>query len=78
MLAKCGCSCRAATHQLHRLGLLAAPFPQINGSTVGTFWQCLGTYALPGQLINVTVPASVTAHGGATLHIGGWTDTLYK
>ena len=64
--------------QCIQLNVLAASSLQINGSTVGTFWQCLGTYALPGLLINVTVPANVAAHGGANLHIGGWADTLYK
>ena len=50
---------------------------QINGSVVGSFWQCLGMYAMPGRPVKITVPASLVTAGGATLHIGGWTDTLY-
>ena len=33
---------------------------------------------MPGTLVTVTLPSSVVTAGGATLHIGGWTDWLYK
>jgi hypothetical protein len=55
-----------------------APVLQVNGSTVGTFWQCLGVYALPGQTIQVTLPSSVVNTNTASLHIGGWTDKIYQ
>lgn len=54
------------------------PPAQVEGSTADEYWQALGAYALPGQLVNVTVPARLVATGGATLHIGGWTDLNYQ
>lgn len=40
-------------------------------------WQCLGMYAMSGTVVTVSVPASLVG-AGATLHIGGWSDVLYK
>ena len=51
---------------------------QINGTTATDYWQCLGMYAMPGRPVTVTVPASIASLQQATLHIGGWTDGLYK
>lgn len=51
---------------------------QVNGSMADDAWQCLGTWAMAGTVVTVTVPGSVVSAGGATLHIGGWTDTIYK
>ncbi|KAI7843452.1 hypothetical protein COHA_002930 [Chlorella ohadii] len=50
----------------------------VNGSQLGTQWQCLGLWAMAGQVVQVTVPDSLVATGGATLHIGGWTDWLHR
>jgi hypothetical protein len=33
---------------------------------------------MPGTLVTVTLPSIVVARGGATVHIGGWTDLRYK
>jgi hypothetical protein len=52
---------------------------QINGTTsTEKYWQCLGLYAMPGTLVTVTLPPSVTTDGTTVIHIGGWTDLLYK
>lgn len=51
---------------------------QVNGSMASNVWQCLATYAMPGTVVTVTVPASLASVGGVDLHIGGWTDKLYR
>lgn len=45
---------------------------------MGRFWQGIGIYALPGQVVEVTLPASVVSLGNTNIHIGGWTDKLYR
>jgi hypothetical protein len=52
--------------------------PQINGTILERHWQCLGLYAMPGTLVTVTLPSTVVTPGVTTVHIGGWTDLLYK
>jgi hypothetical protein len=61
-----------------RLLIGVACWLQINGTVLERYWQCLGLYAMPGTLVALTLPSAVVTRGGTTVHIGGWTDLLYK
>ena len=49
----------------------------INGSMADRGWQGFGVYALPGQVLNITIPQALLS-ANPRLHIGGWTDLLYR
>ncbi|GAB4822327.1 hypothetical protein N2152v2_009373 [Parachlorella kessleri] len=58
---------------------LAGPIARmITGTTTTSYWQCTGMYAMAGQLVTVRVPPQLLGKGPVWLHIGGWTDPLYK
>jgi hypothetical protein len=42
------------------------------------YWQCLGLYAMPGTVVTFTMPSVLATAGTTVIHIGGWTDVLYK
>jgi hypothetical protein len=52
--------------------------PQVNGNTPDeTYWQATGLYAMPGNVVTVTLPQALLASGAVRLQIGGWTDALW-
>lgn len=56
---------------------------KIKGTTADSYWQGLGLWAMAGQPVTVTIPQALlralpVGSAPITLHIGGWTDNIYK